>query len=448
MSKGWGRIMVGARLEKMVEAGFVSSWSVLLTSGMRKGDRWEVSEGMPPHMALNALVRKLLKSDCDTLFTLDSDAEIEKDFLNTFRDYEPGWEFDGLQAFYVRRGWPPEAIWLKRDDRGILRRSLITGETTEEVGVVGTHAALFRREIFERILGDKDPETFDWFYYPRHSGSTEDGAFSIEAIQEFGFHFGATTVVKANHITHLPIGWESYQDYLFASGQIEGVQIFDTLVREISKFTRETPEDVMSKVLRGSENPRQAWESKTPRTSQEVRDFYGAPDNGYLYDLAAWNASPFYVKIVRALRNLHDQKVLIIGSGVGSEIDALVSQNKVTVFELPGILRDFSKSRFEDQVQFLEGNTLLEAEDHLDLHQFDLIVAIDVLEHIHPDEIQGVLDSISELWDSTGTLVLHNNFGDHDLYPMHYDHSKVFQRWVESLHLTQTSEISWAKESI
>lgn len=215
--KNWGKILIGTRLEKQVEAAFVPVWSALITQGMRKGDAWAIVTDKIAHRAANELVRKLLKSDCDTLFTVDSDADFAPDFLSRFRDYEPGWQYDALQAFYTRRGWPPEAIWITHSGDGrYLNNIVVNPDAHAPVAVIGTHCALFHRQIFERMLEERPDvpvEQFDWFYYPRHSVETEDTMLSREA-ERLGFRLGATTHVKAGHISRVVVAWETHQEWL------------------------------------------------------------------------------------------------------------------------------------------------------------------------------------------------------------------------------------------
>lgn len=213
----WGKILVGTRLEKQVDSAFVPVWCELITKGLRAGDSWAIERDKISHRALNALVRALLASDCDTLCTIDSDADFAPDTLSELRDYEPGWQYDALQAFYCRRGWPPQAIWITPSGDGRwLHNIVVHPDAHDEVGVIGTHFALFRRQIFEAMLAEHPeiPERdFDWFYYPRHRAETEDSMLSMDAAR-LGFRLGATTHVKTGHISRVVIGWETYQEWL------------------------------------------------------------------------------------------------------------------------------------------------------------------------------------------------------------------------------------------
>lgn len=453
MVRNWGKIQVSVRLEKMVEADFFRSWSVFLTQGLRKGDSWSLSQGLTAQNAANELVRKFLKSEADSIFFLDSDAVIDVNFLDDMRDSLEGQEYDVLQAFYVRRGWPPQAIWFKRDVYQKLHVCIVPNEMCEEVALVGLHCTLIRREVFEKMAQGKDLETFAWFWYPRETGETEDAAFSFEAIQA-GFKLGATTVVKAEHISHLPVGWEAYQDYLATSGQVAQMEVYDQLVKSLSTYLKESPELVMAKMAQGSMNVREGWKKYEPESPQEVREFYGKDDSGYFYDLAAWNSSSGYIQIVSPLRTSLNKRCLVIGPGLGSEIDALLlGRNQVDAFELPGALRTFLDWRYQKEslVTFLKGETLAEALRNREKKEpYQMVVAIDVFEHIHPSEIDEFNRLILESLIPGGILYAHMNFteGDLELYPMHYLSTQgTVKTWLSDYFNVFAEDLMWKKKA-
>lgn len=417
--------MLATRLEKQVEARFVIVWSELIKSGLRKGDEFHIVSGLVAHKALNAIVRSFLKTDCDTLLTLDSDAIVESNFVEEFRTYEPGHEYDALQAFYIRRGWPPQAIWMKKNVLGVMTDVWVYDDDgISDVDVVGTHACLFRRDMLLKMLGDNDPKEYEWFYYPRNREMSEDVAFSLDA-KEMGFKLGATTHVKTGHLASLNVTWDSYHDYLHASGKATLIQRYQNLASEIAGFTGEDPDLVVAKSIEASRNVKEPWLEKMPKTADEVRAFYGASDNGYLYELLHWNCQPLYQRIIDPLAEHKKKKVLVIGSGLGVEAELLAQANEVDVFELPGVLRDFGIQRLGEMVNWLPGDKLQDAP----LGKYDLIVALDVLEHIHPDEFQGVMDTITKAMNPGGALYAHNNWTDGHLYPMHFDNSAAYEVW-------------------
>ena len=431
----WGRVCVGTRLEKTVDSRFVRCWTNLVMRGLRKGDGVLVVDDRVAHVASNEMVRRFLLTGADTLFMLDSDADVGPNFLNEFRDYQPGWEYDLLQAFYCRRGWPPDAIWFKESPLGDTFVRAVYGEdVTEDVAIIGTHAVLIRREVFARMLGDNDPQTFDWFFYPRHVKASEDGAFSKEA-RAAGFRLGATTHVKAGHISRVTTGWDTYQEYLQLSGSNATIQRYNELIEQIGAFTGETAEMVQARVLQSSKNVRDTWQGAEDGVA--ARAYYGRPNNGYLYDLVAWNFSPFYERLTAPLRAYHATRTLVVGAGIGGEVEQLYAKNPVDAYELPGQLRDFCQSRFGNLVSFPEGDTICAANLR---PSYDLIVLIDVIEHIHPDEFDATMDCLAGRLAENGEFFIHTNFGQQDVYPMHYDHSARFAAWLERHGLERRGE--------
>lgn len=218
MHRDWGRVIVGTRLEKVVVDDFLMVWSHLITRGLRPGDGWMIACKKTAHQAANVLVKRFLQeTQAETLCLLDSDADVGYQFLEELRTHEPGWDYDVLQAFYTARGWPPMPVWFDRGPDGRCRRIFVTDpDYTADVILCGNHATLFRREIFIKQM-EAQPEIpidkFDWFWYPRHNKNSEDTAFSSEATQ-LGFRLGATTHVKAGHISQVTTGWETHLEWL------------------------------------------------------------------------------------------------------------------------------------------------------------------------------------------------------------------------------------------
>lgn len=424
---GWGTVMVSTRLEKMVENEFFVDWTRLVAQGLREGDRYQIATGKTAHMGANSLIQEFLKTDCDSMLFIDSDAGFTPQSLSVLRDFEEGWDYDILQAFYTRRGWPPEAIWFKKDDNGLLHRCLVLEDTTEEVEFVGFHFTLIKREILLRMLGDEKPEDKYWVYYPR-GPETEDVMFCRDA-RAVGARIGATTYVKTTHIGHLSVGWESYQDYLAASNQLEQVERYDKIVKMLASYFNLSNSEVINQMAKGYRNVKEDWDKLKLTEPKEIRDFYGN-EEGYFFDLGNWNYSKYYVERTAPLKTVKNQKVLVIGAGLGEEVNLMVSpeqNNEIWIYELPGKLRDFLHYRFPEEeyphVHFLDEITFVTAvwETNWTEH-FDLVVAMDVIEHIHPKEIQGFMINIKRILKVPGLFYAHINYNptDKEKYPMHF----------------------------
>lgn len=439
MQRTWGKILVSTRLEKMVSARFFQVWTALLQNGLRKGDGAVSISGHVAHKAQNECVRQLLRGNWDTLLSLDSDADVTPDFLTQFREYEAGQEYDILQAFYVRRGWPPRAIWLKRNSLGQMMEYFIRNpDCVSDVDIAGTHACLIRRAVFESMLGDADPATFEWFWYPRHCETSEDGAFS-EAAAAAGFRIGATTAVRAGHICEIVTSWDTYQDYIRITGRTPLLDRYEWLARQIAEFTGETTEHVIARSSEGIDALRSAWRQANPQSAFEERLFYqtvGAEN--YLYELLAWNCQPFYQRLLDGMNTIRDCNVLVIGSGLGTEAEHLLNQGcSVTCYDLPGKLREFAQRRLGNGVQWTT--------DLAFVGSFDAVVALDTLEHIHPDEIGEMLADIGRAIAPGGRLYAHNNWAQQDSYPMHHDHGATFGAWITTQRLTKTGDHLWSR---
>ena len=186
-----------------------------------------------------------------------------------------------------------------------------------------------------------------------------------------------------------------------------------------------------------------AWTANPPGDAASERAFYGDATNGYLYDLINWNCQPPYERLLVPLRSISGQRVLVVGAGLGTEADVMADHNQVDVFELPGVLKDFAMRRIGTRVDWLHGDTLADALDHDD--EYDLVVAIDTLEHVHPDELDSVLQAIAGALKPKGSLYAHNNFGQQDIYPMHHDHGATFAAWCERVGLTKQGVNLWIK---
>jgi 2-polyprenyl-3-methyl-5-hydroxy-6-metoxy-1,4-benzoquinol methylase len=288
--------------------------------------------------------------------------------------------------------------------------------------------------VFVKLLGEHDPEHFDWFFYPRNEVASEDGAFSREA-EAAGFRLGATTHVKAGHISRLTTGWDTYQEYLQLSGSNQVIESYQAMLRLISQYTGEDVDLVQSRVMRGSKNVRDAW--RGAESGEQARAFYRDDGWTYLYDLTAWNYSDLYTSLTAPLKAYQGKRVLVVGAGIGGEIERLVDANQVEAFELSTTLRDFCRMRFGDRITWIEGESIISSRLN---RSYDLIVMIDVVEHIHPDEFDNTMDTLAHWLAPGGEFYIHANFGQQELYPMHYDHTERFAAWLKRNRLERKGE--------
>lgn len=438
MAEGWGKVIVGTRLEKQVSSRFFITWTGLITKGLGPGDGVLTVRGKPAHKAANFLIQRFLLSKADSLLFMDSDCDCSEDIITQFRQYEPGWEYDMLQAFYTRRGWPPTPIWLRFDALGRMVETYVTDpDQIDDVAVAGTHCCIVRRRVFEAILGDEDPARFEWFSYKRHADDSDEVSLSEDA-RRLGFKVGATTAIRVGHLSEVSTGWETYQDYMKWTGRTALVYRYRDLAALVGRFLSEDPNLVVAKSMDGEGDSARRWRNLNPSTPEEVRGFYGDPLNSYLYNLIAWNCTPRYERIIEPLYQVRDSMCLVVGPGLGTEADVLLQGgNRVQAFELPGVLREFVDWRFQGRVGLLEFYPAWPV--------YDVAVAVDVLEHIHPAELDGTLAQIAAALKPGGLLVMHAEWDEHAECPQHFrENYDGVGCWLAE-NFERTGDYTWQK---
>lgn len=498
--KDWGRVFVAVRYQPQNPAWFTESYAGLVQFGMRnapgalvnyvehlemllrangivhdlprpesslrQGDRRDFVYSKTMHKAANMLVRSFLQTDCDSICFIDSDAVYGTDALEELRSDPEGWGYDILQAFTVKRGFPPEPMFLtamanqpQSDERlrglHMVSNLPLDPDHIYPVDAVSLHFTLLRRELFEQMLEPEGPNYTYWFEYIRDNG--EDINFSIKARAQ-GASLGMTTRLKVGHVSEVVTGWDTMVDYHFykfmhQSGQLpapslehfaQHYQAQMQLAELVSEYTGEPAQLVFDKSLEGGLSVRDKWLLEKPQTLDEVRAFYGNTPQ-YFYDLIRWNVSPTYQYFLKQLSDVRAECILELGGGIGTVSEFLATRgNRVDYYDLPGDLLEFAKWRFARLGAFQQQITVV-AEWGGD-QAYDRIIAIDVIEHIHPDEIGETLQRIGDALKGGGVLFAHNNFSQQGgAYPQHFDHSAAWDAFVKRQQLTQQNEFEWVK---
>jgi len=74
------------------------------------------------------------------------------------------------------------------------------------------------------------------------------------------------------------------------------------------------------------------------------------------------------------------------------------------------------------------------------------VIAIDTIEHFHPDEFDATMDRLAACLRPGGVLFAHNYWSQaNGSFPMHFDHSERWQAFVERHSLRQQGELEWVK---
>lgn len=439
---------------------------------LRQGDVRDYVYSKTMHKAANVLVRRALKSDCDSICFIDSDAVFGTDALEELRNDPQGWEYDVLQAFTVKRGWPPEPMFLVEQPvqpgyaptarRGMFFTSQIPinpdyiypGPGDDYRIAVSLHFTLIRLDLFRKMVENDDPETTFFFEYARDNG--EDINFSIRA-NELGAKLGMTTRLKVGHVSEGVMGWDMMVDYYYRKFQLENgappssldcyhehYKAVLQLSELVAQFTGEDVQSVYCKAIIGAGPVADRWKVAAPSTATEVEAFYGTTRE-YLYDLILWNTSPGFQRLLGALSQVRGERVLEFGGGIGTLAEFLVTRgNTVHYHDLPGVVRDFAGWRFSRLPEDMRAR--IEVVDRWPMDYYDRVVAVDVIEHLHPDRVAFYLDGLIGALRPGGILFAHNNWSQQDgAYPQHYDHSAEWAAALKRRGLTQLGDTTWQK---
>src|SRR3990167_10459239 len=109
----WGKVFVAVRYQPQNASWFTESYAGLCQFGLRPGDQRDFVWSKTMHKAANILVRRFLESDCDSICFIDSDGVFGTSALEELRSDPDGQGYDVLQAFTVKRGFPPEPMYFK-----------------------------------------------------------------------------------------------------------------------------------------------------------------------------------------------------------------------------------------------------------------------------------------------------------------------------------------------
>ena len=394
-----------------------------------------------PDLARNNGAQALLDSEFTHILMLDSDHPHPPDIVQRMaRRVIEDPERLIVAAMAFRRGEPYDPLAWKQIGMAYYTVHEWEQDSIVEVDVVGTPAMLIHRSVFEKV-------SKPWFYYdysrindPGWVRPTEDVGFCRKA-RAADIKIYCDTSIITPHLRAVTVNETTYRTWCETHPDNLVDPVIERKAISIAALLGHTPKELIDLVMNSGLNVWEKWNEQKPQTAREVEAFYGLLDNGYFYDLLAWNTTHLYRTIVDPLRNYSGKNALVIGPGIGGEIDTLMGRgNNVSVWELPGAMKDWLFGFYGDKIK-----------DCWDLPgidwalEFDLIVAVDVIEHIHPDELEIFLETIDRILKPGGIFYCHCNFQQRDLYPMHYwQNEDIFNAWIGE-HFKKTGEFSYEK---
>lgn len=305
-------------------------------------------------------------------------------------------------------------------------------EALMPVDAVGTGCFLIHRSILEAM-------TPPWFEY-RDGSQSEDLEFCQRVREELGetVHVDLSTV--SGHYNTVAMGQAQFRIRHEGRGVSLSSYTPQRAAEWLAEYLTIGPDeaaqqlgDYRPEILGQDWQAWQVWLGCDPRSSDQVRQFYEREETGrlYLLDLLHWNASPAFDSLRRQTMKVRKQRVLEFGGGIGTlGIQLALQENEVTVIEPNPLLRGFIGWRWEwtkerTVSRYGQLHHISYLTDLSDCN-YDLVTALDVFEHLPEMTLRDTVCRLSERLKVGGRLFCHNNFGQQDIYPMHYDHSHIW----------------------
>ena len=218
--------------------------------------------------------------------------------------------------------------------------------------------------------------------------------------------------------------------------------LLNSAVRELADYFGIAPEEAERRAREGVQRTRNAWNSAPRRTRQEIEDFYNTSQD-YIFELVHWHATLSEaetlanVAALEVAERVGARRYLDFGGGVGANLLLFAAAGiEVADADISGPLLAFARWRLERRgvkASFFDLKT-----DTLPNGRFDLLTAMDVLEHV-PDPV-ATLGSALPALAPRGVAIVALGFGFDPDRPMHLVHSpRKFLSGVRALGLERES---------
>ena len=303
-----------------------------------------------------------------------------------------------------------------------------------ECDAVATGTMLIHRSVLELM----EKPVFQY----RAGGNSEDMTFCYEAKNHYGIPIYCDLSTVSGHYILVPVGQSQFRELY----EKRGVHFSSYTKREIAELLAEylgiSFDKAVDKINKSSSSiVGDYWENtfkgKEP-TEEEVDSFYRNEYVGklYLLELIHWNFSETFFGMKSSFKRVRGKKVLEIGSGIGSLTMQLAIQKcDVVSSEINDTLIEFSKLRLSklDHVLASTIGDVTFVKDEWRNHEentFEVVVSTDTFEHVPENTLKKTLKDISKVLEPGGSLLYHVNFKQQDAYPMHYDHSDMWDTWL------------------
>ncbi len=223
--------------------------------------------------------------------------------------------------------------------------------------------------------------------------------------------------------------WSGFQKH------IELMQKVDT---DLTEFLKIPLVALQNRLKLAQAELAQQWEKRQGKAEEFYKD-----NETYLFDLATFNKDlvNYFQNRIFQLANIRGIKILDIGCGIGTAVFSLAEyENDVTGWDINQKVIDFCNWK---KVKYnLGGSFTTEKPDY---SQYDLIIAVDVLEHI--EDLKGFLADLGSKM-KYGAKFYHSDYFPRDkMWPMHFEENKEkLSEWLKESGMAEWDE-RWAIKS-
>jgi len=213
------------------------------------------------------------------------------------------------------------------------------------------------------------------------------------------------------------------------------------LIGDLSEYTGKGEGDVVQEVAQVVGKLRDAWVEHN-KNGNTAADFYKGNEL-YLWDEADMQRQDGYWKYrMGGLVDIWNSSVLDIGCGIGTACFMLThNNNRITGFDINQKVIDFAlwkKDKYK--VKNIDFVSELPIER---LPEFDYIIATDALEHF--DDLKPLITTLGKHMKRGAKLIHQSEWGNQDVSPMHFDHSKTFPKLMKKAGFLKWDEQSYIK---
>lgn len=214
----------------------------------------------------------------------------------------------------------------------------------------------------------------------------------------------------------------------------------DEYVEDVMAFSHTTHDQVRARMKLGS-NPLKdewnAWETQGPMTPDRIKAFYKQTTN-YIYELAEWHLfvpskRESDVALFEDMRTKQPRNILDFGGGVGLlAIPLARAGHDVTLADLDSTTLGFAVFRAERHGVKLKV-WKSDVEPAPPDRTYDVIMCMDVLEHLPKDVLHDVVDKLVKLKHAGTEIIISAPFGRTSVHPMHMDLSDDTKQQIARL---------------